>query len=324
MTNDNHRERSAALRHLVARVPRGRPDDTAQAMRRMLTETRFDHVGSVYVLDRKDRLVGIVKLARLFAAAGDASLASLMMPQPPTAGPALHQERVAAIARRHRLAEVPVVDAAGTFLGVVPPEALMDVLRREHVEDMHKLAGIVHQTGELRQAVEMPPLQRVRDRLPWLVLGLLGSLLAAGVVASFEAALSAYVAIAFFIPVIVYLADAIGTQTEAVAVRALSLNRLPLARLLAGEVATGSLIGAALGLLALPAVWLGIGDARLALAVAVAIAVAGTIATSIGLLLPWVLSRFGWDPAYGSGPVATVIQDVLSLLVYFACAAAIV
>jgi magnesium transporter len=156
------------------------------------------------------------------------------------------------------------------------------------------------------------------------VLGLAGSLLAAGVVASFEEALAAYVAIAFFIPVIVYLADAIGTQTEAVAVRALSLNRMPLMHLLAGEVATGALIGAALGLLALPAAWLFTGDARLAMAVALAIAMAGTIATSIGLLLPWLLSRVGWDPAYGSGPVATVIQDVLSLIVYFGCAAAIV
>jgi magnesium transporter len=292
-------------------------------MRRALSEARFDHVGSVYVLDREDRLIGAIVLARLFAAAPETPLSAIMTPHPPAAGPALDQERVAAIARRHRLAEVPVVDAAGSFLGIVPPEALMDVLRREHVEDLHRLAGIIHKTDEARQAVELPALRRVRDRLPWLVLGLAGSLLAAGVVASFEQALATYVSIAFFIPVIVYLADAIGTQTEAVAVRALSLGRLPLPRLLAGEVVTGAAIGATLGLLAMPAVWLGTGDPRLAIVVAASIVTAGTIATGIGLLLPWLLSRVRWDPAYGSGPVATVIQDVLSLIVYFACAAAI-
>jgi magnesium transporter len=67
----------------------------------------------------------------------------------------------------------------------------------------------------------------------------------------------------------------------------------------------------------LPAVLLGFGDLGLALAVSIAILVAGTIATSVGLMLPWLLARFGADPAFGSGPVATVIQDVLSLLTYF-------
>ena len=65
---------------------------------------------------------------------------------------------------------------------------------------------------------------------------------------------------------------------------------------------------------------LGVGDLRLGVAVAAAIVVAGTVATTIGLLLPWLFQRAGRDPALGSGPVATVIQDVLSLLIYFAIA----
>jgi magnesium transporter len=58
-------------------------------------------------------------------------------------------------------------------------------------------------------------------------------------------------------------------------------------------------------------------DTRLASAVGAAILIAGSLATTCGLLLPWLLSKLGTDPAFGSGPVATVIQDVLSLLVYF-------
>jgi magnesium transporter len=64
-------------------------------------------------------------------------------------------------------------------------------------------------------------------------------------------------------------------------------------------------------------VFLAFGDLWLAMAVALAIVTAGTIATSVGLLLPWILSHAGKDPAFGSGPVATIIQDVLSLLIYF-------
>lgn len=85
----------------------------------------------------------------------------------------------------------------------------------------------------------------------------------------------------------------------------------------AAVVDAGLLIGLVLGALAFPAVLLGYGDMRLALAVGAAILVAGGIATSVGLVFPWLLMRFGTDPAFGSGPVATIIQDVLSLLTYF-------
>jgi magnesium transporter len=104
----------------------------------------------------------------------------------------------------------------------------------------------------------------------------------------------------------------------------LSFNHNSLWRLILGELGTGLLIGLCLGALALPIVWFGFGNLGLAAAVALAILAAGAAATSIGLLLPWLLSRLGFDPAFGSGPVATIIQDVLSLLVYFGLAVALV
>jgi len=78
------------------------------------------------------------------------------------------------------------------------------------------------------------------------------------------------------------------------------------------------LIGATLGLVSYVPILVAFGNPRLAAAVSCAIFFAGSVASAIGLLLPWLLARFGRDPAYGSGPVATVIQDILSLLIYFA------
>jgi magnesium transporter len=135
--------------------------------------------------------------------------------------------------------------------------------------------------------------------------------------ASFESTLSRQVAVAFFVPGIVYLADAIGTQTEAVAVRGLSLTRSGIGHLLGGEIRTGMLMGASLGLLSFVPIAAILGDVRLAGAVATAIFAAGALAAGLGLLLPWAIARSGRDPAFGSGPIATVIQDVLTLLVYF-------
>jgi hypothetical protein len=170
------------------------------------------------------------------------------------------------------------------------------------------------------KARKAPPTRRARHRLPWLLVGLAGSMFAALVVSRFESVLESHLAIAFFVSSIVYLADAIGTQTEAIVVRGLSVSRLSLRHLLAGELRTGLLIGAMLAGLSLPVVALAFGDARLGLSVAAAILVAGGVATTIGLLLPWLLQRLGSDPAFGSGPVATIIQDVLSLLIYLAIA----
>jgi magnesium transporter len=154
--------------------------------------------------------------------------------------------------------------------------------------------------------------------VPWLLVGLAGSVATVLVMHRFDLLLAERVAVAYFVPAIVYLADAIGTQTEAIVVRALTSKGPPLARVLAGEATTGLLIGAILAGVSFPAVWLAFGDPQLALAVPVSILAAGGLATTIGALLPWTLARWRLDPAFGSGPLATIIQDVLSLLVYLA------
>jgi magnesium transporter len=231
--------------------------------------------------------------------------------------PDTDQERIASHALRHGLTAVPVTDRDGRLLGVVPPLVLLEVLRREHVEDIHRLAGIRRENAQARAAIEAPPARRARDRLPWLLVGLAGSMLATFVVAFFERQLESRVAIAFFIPGIVYLADAVGTQTEAIAVRGLSLSHIPIRQLVMGELRTGMLIGLVLAALTIPGIWLVLGDVSLALSVGLSLLVAGTVATTIGLLFPWLLSQFGRDPAFGSGPIATIVQDVLSLVIYF-------
>jgi magnesium transporter len=315
----NHAEPLAetAARHLVRRVPTASASASADAALAALRQQTFDTADAIYVVDAEGRLEGVVPLARLLSAPGSAPLAAIMVRDPPRSRPDTDQEHVAMMARRHRISSVPVVDDGGRLLGVVPALAIIDVLRREHIEDLHRLAGIVRETNHALDALEEPPVRRLRHRLPWLVVGLAGSVVATAVMTQFEAALNERVALAFFIPAIVYLADAIGTQTETITVRGLSLGLPPFGRLLVGEIGAGLLIGLVLGGLAIPAVLLAFGDAWLALTIGIAILVAGTIATSVGLVLPWLLARFSADPAFGSGPVATIVQDVLSLLTYF-------
>lgn len=322
---EKHTHRSeTAGQLLVARVPRAGQDELAGATLSRLSSHTFDYAGAVYLIAADDSFAGVVPMTRLFAAKPETPLRELSIAGVPVVHAGTDQERVATLAIHHGLPAVPVLDRSEALLGVVPPEVLLEVLRHEHVEDLHRLAGIRHETTRARGAIEAPPLRRARDRLPWLLAGLAGSVLATIVMASFEEALQAKIAIAFFVPAIVYLADAVGTQTEAVAVRGISLSHAPLARLVWGEARTGALIGLTLGTLAFVGIWAWLGDVRLAAAVALSLLVASAAATTIGFAFPYALARSGRDPAYGSGPVATIIQDVLSLLVYFTIAALLI
>ena len=305
-----------AARCMVRNAPTiGRDGSCAEAIER-LRERQWDYADCIVVLDELGRALGVAPTSRLLAEPA-APVARVMERKIPRAHADVDQEQAASYAIASPLSIVLVVDDAGKFLGLVPPRAALGVLRREHVEDLHRLSGVMRETQVARAAIESPPTRSARHRLPWLLVGLAGSVVAALVMAQFEMLIAERVAVAFFVPGVVYLADAMGTQTEAIAVRGLSLSHQSIGHLLAGELATGLLIGLALAAIALIGVWAAMQDLRLALAVAISLVAAGGIATVLGLALPWGFQRVGLDPAYGSGPLGTVAQDVLSLLVYF-------
>lgn len=320
---DVGRPGETAAHYIAAAVPRGHPGDSVIQAIAALSGHRFESVTLICVTDADGLLLGVIRIADLLAAPPETRLEELMWRDAPRVRADEDQEKIASIALTHVLNAIPVVDQNDFLLGVIPSEALLHILRREHVEDIHRIAGIGRETHRAREAIESPPIRRARDRLPWLLIGLFGSGIATWVVARYEQELGSRVAIAFFVPGLVYLADAIGTQTEAVAVRGLSLSHAKLSTLVAGELRTGLLIGLTLGAITLPMVWFTFGDLQLAFAVALALFCAGGVATTIGLVLPWLLDRMGTDPAYGSGPLATVIQDLLSLVIYFAIVSSI-
>jgi magnesium transporter len=311
-----HKE--TARDHMLADTFNFNVDDTVDQVRTALLEARIQSPELLLVRDRQGCLAGAVPLTHLFSLASELRMADAMDPSFPRVGADTDQETAASLALHHAVDALPVVDDAGHPVGVLPTQALLQVLRREHVEDLHRLAGIDREVAQARHAIEDPPLRRARHRLPWLFVGLGGSALSTLAMASFESTMRGQIAVAFFVPAIIYLADAIGTQSEAIAVRGLSLTRAGIAHLLIGELRTGMVIGLALAGVALPLVWLALGDLRLAVAVSTAIFFAGSVACMSGFALPWLLAQMSVDPAYGSGPLATILQDILSLLVYMA------
>lgn len=328
----SHRPRERRLKRRVPRgkeaaayietaVPTAAPTDSAEAVRQGLVGRAFANAEIVFVVDGENRLLGAIPLTDILVADAAARVGPLARADWPRVLPELHREDAASLAIHAGVAALAVCDAQGRFRGAVTAESLLGILRNEHMEDLHHMAGILGRSESARAALTAPPHRRALYRLPWILVGFAGSVIATGLMQQFEGMLQANIALALFIPAIVYLADAVGTQAEAVAVRGISLSGTGTARQLAGEVATGGLIGLTLAGLAFVLVAIAFDNVRLASCVALSLFVAGSIATTIGFALPLGLSRAGIDPALGSGPLGTVIQDVLSILVYFGVAA---
>jgi magnesium transporter len=166
------------------------PADRAGEIRRALEGQRFGSVAEIVVCEG-DRLVGLVNVEDLLAATDDQTAGELMDADPPVAAPGVDQEVAAWRAVEHKESSLAIVDADRRFLGLIPPRRLLEVLLVEHEEDLARLAGFARGVSSARLASEEPISRRLAHRLPWLLVGLAGALLAAVIVGSFEAQLEA-------------------------------------------------------------------------------------------------------------------------------------
>ncbi len=307
-----------AAEHVSTLIPVAAPDATAGEVRRSLLGKRFECATDVAICE-DGKLRGLLRIEDLLAAPDAAVLKNLMDADPPVVASGVDQEAAAWKAVQHGESSIAVADEGGRFLGLVSPRRMLTVLLQEHEEDLARAAGFLKGVSMARSSTDEPLHRRLRHRLPWLLVGLAGAVAVAGLVGSFEGKLADNLLLAFFIPGIVYLADAVGTQTETLVIRGLSVG-IPIGRIVVRELLTGAVVGALLALLSFPIVSWGWGRDDVALAVALALACACSVATVVAMALPWILDRLGTDPAFGSGPLATVIQDLLTIVIYFVIA----
>lgn len=304
-----------AAEHHTRHVPVASRRDRVFTVRASLQGKRYDSVGEIVVCDENGRLAGLVNMEDLLAAGDDVLLETIMDASPPVVTPDVDQEVAAWKAIRHAETSLAVVDDQGRFQGIITPRRIFEVLLWEHHEDTARLGGFLRSSAEAYTTSDESVWRRLRHRLPWLLIGLLGAVLSADLVGMFEAQLQAQVILAFFVPGIVYLADAVGTQTETLAIRGLSVG-ISIERIFWREVITGLSTGAVLAVLTFPMVVWRWGRADVAGAVSVAIFAACSVASTVAMALPWILKSLRQDPAFAAGPLATVIQDLLSVLLY--------
>ena len=315
--------RDTAASHMVTHIPRASVNTPVHTVIDSLLGQTFECADTVFVTDPTGGLEGIVRINDLFAN-GHHRIGEIMEPEHEAVGFEDDQEQVAILAMRLNMIAVPVVNEDEKLIGAVPPEALFKILRAEHMEDLQRLAGIVtHEQGP-DMALDAPLRDRFRRRLPWLIFGLFASSLITFIMSEFEQTLSTNVAAAFFVPALVYIAGAIGTQAVSVAVRGLSTHNVSIGGLLRDELIIGAEIGITLGMIAFISVFIFFDDGALALAVGLAVVGGGAVSSVVGFALPWIFQRLGSDPALASGPICTIIQDVASVSIYLVLVSALI
>ena len=156
----------------------------------------------------------------------------------------------------------------------------------------------------------------LRLRLPPLAIGLFLGIGISFLTSRFEEVLAKNIHVAFFIPFVVYLADAIGTQTETIFSRDLKTGKASFRGYLIKEASIGFMTGLLFGGVSFGIVFWWFSDLRLALSVGISTFLAIFVAPLIALCTTQILNNLKMDPAAGSGPIATVIQDATSIIIY--------
>lgn len=308
--------------HMVKEISKARGIETVSGVLKRLKDPKknYETVDYTYVVDNEGRLKGAVSIKELLNAKPEKKVSSLMTKKLSVVHPSTDQERAAYLAIKTNIKAVPVVDKNHVLLGVIPSDVILDILHWEHVEDMLKMTGIQGKGRHFRKLLKSSFLKMSAIRLPSLLIGLLGGLLTTRVVSHFHASLEQELILAFFIPVIVYLSAAVGQQSQTILIRSLAVEQINMIPYALREMAAGLLIGGIIGSAMTGIVYLWFSSVKIALTIGVSLILTITMATFVAVGITWVLVSAKKDPAIAGGPFATVIQDILSLLIYFSIA----
>ena len=322
MPNKRYPPNTAGSR-VVTAFPHVKIGEKIKVVEKMLLDkaNKFDTIDYVYVVDDSSVLKGVVSIRELYASNKEASVEEVMRKKLVVAHPLTHQERLVYLALSNRIKAVPVVDKQNRLLGIVPYDAILQIFNEEVREDIFKFGGIFHKVGKEYTTIKSSVLTMVKTRLPWLIIGVLGGTITASIISSFEHVLNTLLALAAFAPVLAYLSDAVGTQSETLTVRSIALDpKLSLKSYFVRELAVALSLALACGLLLSTIAFLGWQNSTLGLIVGLSMFLSIISAVLISTGFPFLFKKANLDPAIASGPFATMISDVATVTIYFTLA----
>lgn len=296
------------------------PDTTAQgAIDKIRERGELESFFYLYVVDDQHRLIGVVPIRNLVIAPPDRTLEQMMIAEPVKGDVFMDQEEAARIVGKYELLALPIVDEGGHLEGIITVDDVIDIINEESTEDMYRMAGL-----EEEDRVFTPVARSVKMRLPWTLLNLITTGLAASVVTIFQHTISEIVALVTFMPIVAGVGGNGATQTATVIIRAIALGELEFSsawKAIAKQVSVNICLAGAAGIVVAIAAFLWQGNPFLGLVLATAMIInLGLVAGFSGAVIPLLLKALKFDPALGSGIVVTALTDAFGFLSFLGLA----
>ena len=302
--------------------------------REMTVDEAFDHIRETgydketiytcYVIDRNRHLEGVVSVQQLLLCSRNLLIGDIMEDNVISCVTTDDKEYVAQTLNKYGFMALPVVDTENRLIGIVTFDDAIDVLTDEATEDMEKMAAILPSD---KTYLKTGVFATWKQRIPWLLLLMISATFTGKIITSAEDALSAYVVLTAFIPMLMDTGGNAGGQASVTIIRGLSLGEIEFSdwfRVLWKELRVSFLCGFTLAaanfikILLIDRVTVSV-----AFVVCATLVVVVTLAKVVGCLLPIGAKRVGFDPAVMASPFITTIVDALALSSYFAIAKAL-
>jgi magnesium transporter len=296
------------------------PTTTAQgAIDKIRERGELEAFFYLYVVDQDGKLIGVVPIRNLVIAPPHRTLSEMMIAEPIRADVFMDQEEAARLVAKYELLALPIVDEGGRLEGIITVDDVIDIIKEESTEDMYKMAGLAEE-----DRVFTPVARSVRMRLPWTLLNLLTTGLAASVVTIFQGTIGEMVALVTFMPIVAGVGGNAATQTATVIIRAIALGELEFSsawKAIVKQVTVNICLALAAGAVVALAALLWQGSPFLGLVLACAMILnLGLVAGFSGAVIPLLMKSLNLDPALGSGIVVTGLTDAFGFLSFLGLA----
>ena len=271
-----------------------------------------------YVLDNQRKLKGTIALRYLLLTNPDNKIGDIMHENVISIHTLMDQEEVARQFQKYDFTAMPVVDNEDRLVGIITVDDVVDILQEEATEDIEKMAAIVPSD---KPYMKTSVIEIWKKRIPWLLFLMISATFTGKIIASFEDALSVYVVLTTFIPMLMDTGGNAGGQASVTVIRGLSLREIEFSdylKVLWKEMRVAVLCGITLAaanflkLMLIDRVSL-----MVSAVVCLTLFIAVFLAKVVGSMLPMAAKKLGFDPAVMASPFITTIVDALSLLVYF-------
>ncbi len=277
-------------------------------------------IDMIYVVDDQWKLLDDIPIRRFILADTRQTVADIMDFEFVSINANEDQELAYQMIKKYNLNVLPVTDQNGILLGIVTVDDILDVSEEEVTEDFHKISGM-EPIEERYYTVSAPLLYK--KRIGWLMILLVTDFLSSSIIAHFENAIQAVIALAFFIPVLIDSGGNIAAQSSTLIIRALATGELSIKKwflVVKKELIVGIMIGLTLGIILYVRGFFWRGGPTVGMVVGMSMVAITIWSNLLGSLLPIVLTKFKLDPAVISSPLLTTVVDSTGLIIYFTLA----